>query len=838
MIARQKRRSHRRMQPVRSSHVLQDAWRVWFTRRVPHVMSLHSARIGVLSISFAGLIAASAAAQTPDPSVNSSVTDVVDGQVLQNLPLADDLFSALETMHAAVITDRFSPGGLSVAESARVGAYMNSWTQTGFRIGDVDVTSPDGGAPLLVPPLLFWQRIGVTTGGTPADSSTPGLLISLEPKRPSATWTGTINGFESPSPFAALPTGGAPAVALPNGWMQSGAEASGPLVRDRLGVVLSAAWSRSSQFDRGRTIPGDAGTVSVLSHLLFTPDTQNELSTVAWIQKARYPSNGRIPYSQPGSSDRDTAVHVQSSWDRHVGPRAAWRAFGGFTMRSRNAAAAAIEPATIERLLDGPVPTLVEAAGGTQRRWTLGLRFNGTRSSWGHTQSVQAGLEAGGAQANEAPSYPSAIRELVDGLPARLWKYSTPSEAHRSETTLAGFVGDRVVVSRRLTVDAALRFDGVSGSARGAAQGVAWRTWLPRIGGTWALSDVAHLGAFANYGRTADRLTIGTLAYGDPAAPVADVYRWNGTEVGPLVARVGPGLGGDTTLTTIDPHLERPITEEIDLGLESAALRSTRLRLTGIVKRESHALAVLNTGVPTSSYAAFGIPDPGGSFDDPRDDQILPVYDRLPSSFGRDRYRLANSPDAAATFGGLALSAQTSTNRLFLFASGAIGHAHAEPGNRGFRANENDLGVLGELFTNPNATTHPHGEPFTSRAKMVKISGVYQFPRSVRLGVIARYQDGQPFARMVIVPGLNQGPEAVRAIFNGRSRFTYTGTLDVRVQKEFSRKGRRIAVVVDIYNLPNMRKEVEEYVVTGSRFREETLVQPPRTAVIGLRFSM
>ncbi len=267
-------------------------------------------------------------------------------------------------------------------------------------------------------------------------------------------------------------------------------------------------------------------------------------------------------------------------------------------------------------------------------------------------------------------------------------------------------------------------------------------------------------------------------------------------------------------------------------------LPSVQLRLTEIVKRESHALAQINVGVPPSSYVITGLPDPGGSFEDPRDDQILPIYDRLPSSFGRDHYILTNSPDAAATFGGLALSAHASTHRVFLFAGGAVGHAHAEPGNRGFRVNENDLGVLGELFTNPNATTHPHGEPFTSRAKMVKISGVYRFGHAVSVGLIARYQDGQPFARMVLVPGLNQGAEAIRAIFNGRSRFTYTGTLDVRAQKEFSRKGRRAAVVVDVYNLPNMHKEVEENVVTGSHFRDETLVQPPRTAIVGLRFSM
>ena len=781
-------------------------------------------------------IAGGAAAQTPQPPLDDSVTDTLEGRALQELPVADDLFGVLETMHAAVISDRFSPGGLSAAQPVRVGAYMNSWTQTAFRIGDVDITSADGGIPLLVPPLLFWERIGVTTGGIPADSSTPGLLISLEPKRPSETWSAVVDAFGSPSSFAARPAGPVPAVARPDGWMQGGAVASGPIVRDRLGVLLSAAWNRSSQFDRGRAIAGDAGSSSVFSHLLFT-HARDDLSTVAWLQKIRYPSTGRVPYAGARSSDHDTSAHVQSSWEHPVGTRVSWRAFGAFTARARNAALPVDGPATIERLIDGPVPVLVEDGGGVEHRWTLGLRFSGDNSVSGHTQRVRAGLETGGVQADVTPSYPSIIRERVDGLPARLWTYTAPRESHRSETTLAGFVADRVDVSNQLTVDAALRFDGVTGAARGAAQGVTWRTWLPHVGASWAASEVAHLGVFGNVGRTADRLNPATLASGDPAAPVADVYRWNGSDAGPLVARAGPGLGGDTTLTTIDPHLERPITDEIDIGIESVPLQSLRIRLTEIVKRESHALAQLDAGAPTSSYTVFGIPDPGGSFEDPRDDQILPVYDRLPSSFGRDRYVLANSPDAA-TFGGLALSVRASTNRLFLFASAAEGHAHAEPGNRGFRASENDLGVVGELFANPNATTHQHGEPFTSRAKMVKISGVYRFAHGVSVGVIARYQDGQPFARMVVVPGLNQGPEAVRAIFNGRSRFTYTGTLDIRMQKEFSRGGRRTSVVVDVYNLPDMRKEVEEYVVTGPSFRTETLVQPPRTVVVGLRFSM
>jgi hypothetical protein len=103
------------------------------------------------------------------------------------------------------------------------------------------------------------------------------------------------------------------------------------------------------------------------------------------------------------------------------------------------------------------------------------------------------------------------------------------------------------------------------------------------------------------------------------------------------------------------------------------------------------------------------------------------------------------------------------------------------------------------------------------------------------IGAIARYQDGQPFARLLIVPDLTQGPTAVRAYENGGTAFTYTGTLDMRVQKVFTAARSEVAVVVDVYNLPNLGNEVIEFVGSGTRFRTPTALQPPRTALVGAR---
>ena len=62
-----------------------------------------------------------------------------------------------------------------------------------------------------------------------------------------------------------------------------------------------------------------------------------------------------------------------------------------------------------------------------------------------------------------------------------------------------------------------------------------------------------------------------------------------------------------------------------------------------------------------------------------------------------------------------------------------------------------------------------------------------------------------------------QGPDIVRATVNGGPRFTFTATLDLRVQKSFAAAGRDVSVFAEVYNLLNLAEEVEERAVTGAR---------------------
>jgi hypothetical protein len=221
----------------------------------------------------------------------------------------------------------------------------------------------------------------------------------------------------------------------------------------------------------------------------------------------------------------------------------------------------------------------------------------------------------------------------------------------------------------------------------------------------------------------------------------------------------------------------------------------------------------------------------------PVDDQQLAVYNRNPETFGQDRYLLTNPAVEDATMGAVVVAGELVKSRVIARIGGTASASVGSGGNRGFTALDNDQSVLGELFTNPNASTYARGRLFNDRAYTIKSMAIFRLPFDIRAGMLARYQDGQPFSRLAIVEGLNQGTEAIQACPRGRSRFSYRATLDLRLQKQFHLSAARLDLIADAYNLLDAASEVEEYVVTGPRFREITAVQPPRSFHLGARFT-
>jgi hypothetical protein len=315
------------------------------------------------------------------------------------------------------------------------------------------------------------------------------------------------------------------------------------------------------------------------------------------------------------------------------------------------------------------------------------------------------------------------------------------------------------------------------------------------------------------------------------------------------VSRVGPG--GD--VATIDPALRPPRTREFVAGLELSPGRGWLVRATGFDRRETDLLESVDVGVPVSGYTVRYLPDPAGDILGPQDDQLLPVYDRKPETFGLDRYLLTNPAGHTGRHRGVELRLEKTLGRLALLLGGTASMTETAGANRGFRVTENDQGLTGELFDDPNADTHASGRSFFDRAYTLKMGAAYRVPGEWLIGLAVRYQDGQPFSRLVVVPDLAQGPEIVQATPRGQvtasgatdaegryvvpsgHRFTYTLTVDVRVEKGFDLRGRRLALRAEAFNLLGMDNEVEEDPLSGPAFRTPTAVQPPRAVRFGAR---
>lgn len=766
--------------------------------------------------------------------------------VLADLPTGGSLNAVFETMPSEVIAERVDGGGLFPGETARIGTHGSSWTQTLFRLGDADITNPRrGGTPMLVPNVYAWERVEVTTALTPIEMNASGLAVTLVPRRPSTTWTRSVEFFGTgPSLLARQTPTRIPGIATQHTSADGHVFLSGPLVADRLGIVFTGGMTRSTRFDRGDvTTLLDSEIASAFTHLVFTPNARDEVRAIGWVEHASFPSAHRVAFAQPTSADSAGAFHGQLAWDRKIATDAAATIFANVTRRSQSQDLQPASALVVDRLFEGPVPELFTPSNGSNTIWSLGTRYSAAPRSTAMARHIlRGGVTLSGARATARSTFNGRVGELIDGVPARVWEYTSPSaESQWSETTFAAYAADTLTLHPRLTVETGLRFEASGASAAGSASSISWSNWLPRANIRWELTDYAKIAAVAGFARYGHRLPLVDLAYGDPAAPFANVFRWDTnsanprlSDLGPLVARMGPGTGGDDRFTAIDPNIVRPYTDEFFMGFESRPRAGTVIRLATLALREKQLLGVVDVGVPASSYIKSFIPDPGT---DHAALQPLAVYDRPVATFGLDRYLLTNPDDHHATFVSVELTMQTTWDGGFIIAGATAGRSDAIAANVGFTPPENDHGVLGEAFINPNARTSAQGRVFAERGYTIKTAGVFTLPWDMKFGYAARYSDGQHFARIIVVPGLNQGVEAVRAFRNGTTRFTFTATLDGRLQKAFTVSGRQLAILFDAYNVLNLAYQIEEFSATGPTSRVTSALQPPRTMHLGLRMA-
>ncbi len=232
------------------------------------------------------------------------------GWVLKDMPSTGSLYSLIETIPPDVVSHRIDGGGMYAGTAARIGAHGSSWTQTLFRVGDINISSPTGsGTPLALPGVLEWDSVDVNTGIVGIEANTAGMVVNLSPRRPSSTWLRQVELSGGPPAFqlgnADAPP---PAIARLNTFGNASLLLSGPL-RERLGLVFAGTYTRAARFERDSPAVLDGSIGSAFAHLVYTVSPRDEVRTVLWGQWSTTPVEHSLIFAATvRTGERDVAL--------------------------------------------------------------------------------------------------------------------------------------------------------------------------------------------------------------------------------------------------------------------------------------------------------------------------------------------------------------------------------------------------------------------------------------------------------------------------------------------------------------------------------------------------
>jgi hypothetical protein len=237
--------------------------------------------------------------------------------------------------------------------------------------------------------------------------------------------------------------------------------------------------------------------------------------------------------------------------------------------------------------------------------------------------------------------------------------------------------------------------------------------------------------------------------------------------------------------------------------------------------------------------------DPGpdavpGTFDD----QTLTVYAQDPSTLGKDQYLLTNPPDLRMLHEGVLAELGSRWRTVQAHASFMAVKSHG-PTNPGDSAIENDPGVVGALFADPNTLIHAAGRDYFDRAYLGKVQLTARLPRAlggIECANTAVYMDGLVFGRRLLVTGLPQGPFLVAATVRGSpeggNRAEYILNWNLQLSRAFALPYGSLRLALDILNATNANNRTQESDLTGPLFNQRLplAIQPPRFLRWNLRY--
>ncbi|OGD26406.1 MAG: hypothetical protein A2Y56_12175 [Candidatus Aminicenantes bacterium RBG_13_63_10] len=792
---------------------------------------------------------------------------VLDSDHIANYPAGNNIWSLIENQDLSATSSRIDVGGMALGLPAAVSSRGSAtWTQTGFTLNGLDVTDPFAtGRPLFYPDIFSLSFFELENARLSASSVYAGAHIGLATKEAGSVSRGSLTAYYSSAMFAAdnvTPALITEGISESQAWRGMGDihfELAAPLDGDRLGLYASLT---SQRMARDLADYEHVDGSSVFSGLLSLEYrlTRGRLKLLGIEQSVRHPSLGAGRGMAPESTldSRWRFGVYQLHWDTLLDDGHFLRAGLGYSSANdrndfQDGAAGPCRVDILPETFSAAAPFAGQDKRGLVDAFLDGRILAPTGSGGAHLFEYGLGLKY---SRNTSLVHVLEDRHLrfFQGMPLEVVEYNTPLENGQAAFQGRLYVQETLYLAPALFFTAGLNLSlsrgwrtGAGSSAftdREGASGITWLGISPRLGLNLPLSRHRDTALSISAARYPFALPLNYLLYGHPEALGGMVYAWNDIdrdchfdpgEAGELIRREGPAFAA------IDPKIKQPYADELVVALKLDLGSGWRLALAGFLRETRNLVETLNTGVPFSSYTPVVLYENG---DDlifgTHDDLEFTLYNQDPATLGEDFFLLTNpeSEKRISRYRGVDLTLVRRHSRKFNFflslqAIEAIGYAG--PGNTEM---ENDDGVIGALYDNPNTLINAKGRLRFDRGYTARLGFSFVLPAGFRLAAVVKYYDGQPFARKIIVTGFNQGPFYVQAHSRGVARYEFNLTADIRLEKMFTVGGAKLRLFIDGFNIFNSGLAVSENEWTGPAWplRYATEIQSPRLFRFGLSY--
>jgi hypothetical protein len=769
----------------------------------------------------------------PSPLVDiakSSFSSTFDAKTLDTLPTRRYTF--FDMVQASPGITNASP------EDSRASAFGSERKSNAYYINGIDISAPSTGAawPWPMPDII--EELEVTGIGAPAEyGNFEGAVINVVSKSGSNTFHGAAKYFLQTKSLTDVNT---PKEKWPfnrDHWHDAVGVLGGPIIKDKLWFFGSIQHQVDSSSGTGADpkYPVEYRMAPTWDFKLdYQLDKKNKLSLFAHFEHYESPSTTtEFSPIETVSFEKAPAIAPTLEWLHMVNDNTYFELkYGGFYTYLK------WDPVKGDMTTPGHVDwgTGYASVNATYfYHWkTNRTQVNANISHY--AQDFLKGHHEFKAGVQFSHGYSDYVNGYIGGVAYYDWMnepylayFRTPSHFGGMADQLGLFIDDSWQVTDRLTANLGLRFDynhasipdfeeldkfekPTGNKVPGIPDVANWKQFSPRIGINYQLTSDRKTLLRASFGRYTKGLIIGDIQAATPAQGILSVYGYNFDthaydqfiyDLNPL-KNVG-----------VDKNLKAPYTYQFSAALEREVFRDFSLSATFVYKINKNRIDRLNTAAQYEQ-----IP-----FTDPSTGNTIMVYNQLEPL---DNFYLITNPGDEITYRGFMLVANKRFSHNFqLYGSFTWSKAWWKP--KGYRDKNELINADGPLRI----------LEARDRRWMFKMGGVYMAPFGIVLGTNIIYQQGSPWERTVLVPGLNQGPKFIRPEPRGSRRTPDQLYFDVKIEKAFRIANKySLEFSYDIINALNKDTNLNyaSTLVESPSWMIPTDIIMPRRAMLGVKF--